>query len=54
VNLLQKIDLSENPTVSLMITHPDGLIILFFSNYIQYYRYEPKKKKLMPKKDKKI
>ena len=53
-NLLQKIDLSENPTVSLMITHPDGLIVLFFTNYIQYYKYDPKKKKLMAKKDKKI
>ena len=53
-NLLQKIDLSENPTVSLMITHPDGLIVLFFSNYIQYYKYDPKKKKLITKKDKKI
>ena len=39
VNLLQKIDLSENPTVSLMITHPDGLIIIFFSKYVVYYKY---------------
>ena len=54
INLLQKIDLSENPTVSLMITHPDGLIILFFSNYVQYYKYDQKKKKLLTKKDKKI
>ena len=54
INLLQKIDLSENPTVSLMITHPDGLIILFFSNYVQYYKYDQKKKKLLAKKDKKI
>ena len=54
INLLQKIDLSENPTVSLMITHPDGLVILFFSNYVQYYKYDQKKKKLLPKKDKKI
>ena len=54
INLLQKIDLSENPTVSLMITHPDGPVILFFSNYVQYYKYDQKKKKLLPKKDKKI
>ena len=54
INLLQKIDLSENPTVSLMITHPDGLVILFFANYVQYYKYDQKKKKLLPKKDKKI
>ena len=38
INLLQKIDLTENPTVSLMITHSDGLIILFFSSYVQYYK----------------
>ena len=37
-----------------MITHPDGLVILFFSNYVQYYKYDQKKKKLLPKKDKKI
>ena len=53
-DLLQKIDLSENPTVSLMITHPDGLVIIFFSNYVQYYKYDQKKQKLSAKKDKKI
>ena len=54
INLLQKIDLTENPTVSLMITHSDGLIILFFSSYVQYYKYDSKKKKLIAKSDKKI
>ena len=54
MNLLQKIDISENPTVSLMITHPDGLIILFFSNYALYYKYDSSKKELIPKNDKKI
>ena len=54
INLFQKIDISENPTVSLMITHPDGIVILFFSNYILYYIFDQKKKKLIPKKDKKI
>ena len=54
INLLQKIDISENPTVSLMITHPDGIVILFFSNYVVYYKYDSKKKKLFAKKDKKI
>ena len=54
INLLQRIDISDNPTVSLMIIHPDGLVILFFSNYVMYYKYEPKKKKLYPRKDKKI
>ena len=54
MNLLQKIDISENPTVSLLITHPDGLIILFFSNYALYYKYDISKKELIPKKEKKI
>ena len=54
VNLLQKIDITENPTVSLMITHPDGLIVLFFSNYVLYYKYDISKKELNPKDDKKI
>ena len=54
INLLQKIDISENPTISLMITHPDGLIVLFFSNYVIYYKYDITKKELKPNNDKKI
>ena len=54
VNLLQKIDISENPTVSLIITHPDGLIILFFSNYVLYYKFDISKKELISKKDKRV
>ena len=54
MNLLHKIDISEDPTISLMITHPDGLIILFFSNYSLYYKYDICKKELVTKKDKKI
>ena len=54
INMLQKICISNNPTVSLMITHPDGIVILFFSNYVIYYKYEPKKKKLISKEDKKV
>ena len=54
MNLLQKIDISDNPTVSLMITHPDGLVILFFSNYALYYKYDITRKELITKKDKKV
>ena len=54
MNLLQKLDISDNPTVSLIITHPDGLIILFFENYAVYYKYDITKKELIPKHDKKI
>ena len=54
INLLQKIDISENPTISLMITHPDGLIVLFFSNYVIYYKYDILTKELKSEDDKKI
>ena len=53
-NFLQKIDISENPTVSMMITHPEGIIFLFFSNYALYYKYDMAKKKLIPQNDKKV
>lgn len=53
-NLLQKIDITENPTISLMITHPNGLIILFFSNYVLYYKYDISTKELKSKDDKRI
>ena len=53
-NFLQKIDISENPTVNMMITHPEGIIFLFFSNYALYYKYDITKKKLIEKNDKKV
>ena len=53
-NFLQKINISENPTVSMMITHPEGIIFLFFSNYALYYKYDIEKKKLIPQNDKKV
>ena len=53
-NFLQKIDISNNPTASLMITHPDGIIFLFFSNYAIYYKYDISKKELIPQKKKKV
>ena len=46
VNMLQTIDLISNPTVNLMITHPSGIVILFFSNYLSLYQYNNKSKKL--------
>ena len=53
-NLLQKIDISINPTVSLMITHPNGIIILFFLNYVLYYKYDLTTKKFLCENQKKI
>ena len=53
-NFLQKIDISNNPTASLMITHPDGIIFLFFSNYAIYYKYDISKKELIPQTEKKV
>ena len=54
LNFLQKIDISNNPTASLMITHPDGIIFLFFSNYAIYYKYDISKKELIPQTEKKV
>ena len=53
-NFLQKINISQNPTVSLMITHPEGIIFLFFSNYAMYYKYDNVKKELIPQIDKRV
>ena len=53
-NFLQKINISENPTVSLMITHPEGIIFLFYSNYALYYKYDIEKKILIPQNNKKV
>ena len=53
-NYLNKINISENPTVSMMITHPEGIIFLFFSNYALYYKYDTQKKELIPQNDKRI
>ena len=53
-NFLQKINISGNPTVSMMITHPEGIIFLFFSNYALYYKYDISKKELIPQNDKKV
>ena len=53
-NFLQKVDISDNPTVSMMISHPDGIIFLFFANYALYYKYDISKKKLIPQYDQKV
>ena len=53
-NFLQKINISENPTISMMICHPDGIIFLFFSNYALYYKYDIQRKKLIPQINKKV
>ena len=37
-----------------MITHPEGIIFLFFSNYAMYYKYDNTKKELIPQVDKKV
>ena len=53
-NLLQKINISDNPTVSMMITHPEGIIFLFFSNYAMFYKYDISLKTLIPQNDKRV
>ena len=54
LNLLQKIDITDDPTVSLMITHPNGIIFLFFSHYVIYFKYDNKSKNLISQDKKKI
>ena len=39
VNFLEILNFDDNQNISLMITHPDGLIIIFFSKYVVYYKY---------------
>ena len=39
VNFRQILNVEENGNISLMITHPDGLIIIFFSKVVVYYKY---------------
>ena len=39
VNFLEILNYEDNHNISLMITHPDGLIIIFFSKYVVYYKY---------------
>ena len=42
VDMLQTIDLMLDSTINLMITHPSGLVILFFSNHLSIYQYNNK------------
>ncbi len=46
VNMLQTIDLLSDPTINLLITHPSGIVFLFFSNHLSIYQYNNKSKKL--------
>ena len=39
VNFLEVINIEEDQKINLIITHPDGIIILFFSSYVIYYQY---------------
>ena len=46
INFLEKIDVEDEQNINLIITHPDGLIIILFSTYIMYYQYNYMKKHL--------
>ena len=39
INILETLNYEDNQNINLMITHPDGLIIIFFSKYVVYYKY---------------
>ena len=38
---LRILNIEENGNANLMITHPDGLLIVFFSKIVFYYKYNP-------------
>ena len=38
---LRILNIEENGSINLMITHPDGLVIIFFSKIVFYYKYNP-------------
>ena len=37
---LHKINLNQNPTISMMIVNSKGIIFLFYSNYLTFYYYD--------------
>ena len=39
INFLEILNYEDNQNISLLITHPDGLIIIFFPKYVVYYKY---------------
>ena len=38
---LRILNVEENGNINLMIIHPDGLVIIFFSKIVFYYKYNP-------------
>ena len=46
VNFLECINLEEDQSIDLLITHPNGIIIIFFSTYVIYYQYNSSSKDL--------
>ena len=46
VNFLEDLNVEEGQNINLIITHPDGFIIIFFTTYIIYYQYDKINKSL--------
>ena len=46
VNFLEKIDVEDEQSINLILTHQDGLIVIFFSTYVKYYQYNYLEKRL--------
>ena len=40
VNFLELLSCEDSENISLMITNPNGLIVIFFSKYLVYYKYD--------------
>ena len=39
IHFLEKMDIEDEQNINLIIAHPDGLIIIFFTTYIMLYQY---------------
>ena len=46
INFMENINLEEDESIDLMITHSNGLIILFFSSHAIYYQFNEENKSL--------
>ncbi len=49
-NFLEILNTEEDKNISLMITNPDGFIIIFYSQYVIYYKYNQENSKLTSSK----
>jgi hypothetical protein len=46
VSFLEKIDVEDEQSINLILTHPDSLIVIFFSTCVKYYQYNYLEKRI--------